>query len=204
VIKRASHVKPRASWVFTPGWAVGRGRSLAEMLQQQIHLEHTPGYGNTTPSKPSQDSSSLMTCKPNTQNTAPLNRLSGQPALKVRLAASTELDGNEWAWVVEFSQTAAAVWAERTCEVAGGAAQNSHAVPKSRFFAFECKTYAALAKVQPAQSPLRMSSAFSNAGGALQFASSPHRPRPPPAGRRENRGWPCSAPGRPIRGGRGD
>jgi len=26
--------------------------------------------------------------------------LSGQPALKVRLAASNKRDGNEWAWVV--------------------------------------------------------------------------------------------------------
>ena len=39
--------------------------------------------------------------------------LSGQPALKVRLAASSNWDGNEWAWVVNVAPTAAAVWAER-------------------------------------------------------------------------------------------
>ena len=33
-------------------------------------------------------------------------RLSGQPALKVRLAASSKRDGNEWAWVVNVAQTA--------------------------------------------------------------------------------------------------
>jgi len=51
--------------------------------------------------------------------------LSGQPALKVRLAASSKRDGNEWAWVVNVAPTAAAVWDERTCEVAGDAAQNA-------------------------------------------------------------------------------
>ena len=30
--------------------------------------------------------------------------LSGQPALKVRLAASSKRDGNEWAWVVNAAQ----------------------------------------------------------------------------------------------------
>ena len=74
-----------------------------------------------------------MTRKPNTQNRAPLMRLSGQPALKVRLATSSKRDGNEWAWVVSVqtvnaAPTAAAVWDERTCEVAGGAAQNARAV----------------------------------------------------------------------------
>jgi len=43
--------------------------------------------------------------------------LSGQQALKVRLAASSKRGGNEWAWVVNVSPTAAAVWAECTCEV---------------------------------------------------------------------------------------
>jgi len=43
-------------------------------------------------------------------------RLSGQPALKVRLAASSKRDGNKWAWVVNAAPTAAAVWDERTCE----------------------------------------------------------------------------------------
>ena len=32
-------------------------------------------------------------------------------------------DGDEWAWVVNVAPTAAAVWDERTCEVAGGAAK---------------------------------------------------------------------------------
>ena len=47
--------------------------------------------------------------------------LSGQPALKVRLAASSKQqaasskrDGNERAWVLNAAPTAAAVWAERT------------------------------------------------------------------------------------------
>ena len=66
-----------------------------------------------------------MTRKPNTQNTSPLMCLSGQPGLKVRLAASSKRDGNEWAWVVSVAPTAAAVWAERACEVACDAAQNS-------------------------------------------------------------------------------
>ena len=38
--------------------------------------------------------------KPKTQNRAPLMCLPSQPALKVRLVASTKLNGNEWAWVV--------------------------------------------------------------------------------------------------------
>ena len=86
----------------------------------------------------------------------------GQPALKVRLAASSKRDENEWAWVVKVAPAAAAVWAERTCEVAGDAAQISVLV---FFVTLECQIFAALAKVQPAQPPLRMSSAFSNAGG---------------------------------------
>jgi len=35
--------------------------------------------------------------------------LSGQPALKVRLAASSKRDVDEWAWVVDAAPTAAAV-----------------------------------------------------------------------------------------------
>ena len=54
--------------------------------------------------------------------------LSGQPALKVRLAASSKRDLSEWAWVVNAAPTAAAVWAERTYEVAGSAAQNAREV----------------------------------------------------------------------------
>ena len=53
---------------------------------------------------------------------------SGQPALKVRLAASSKRVGNEWAWVVNAAPTAAAVWAERTCEAAVDAAQYARAV----------------------------------------------------------------------------
>ena len=48
--------------------------------------------------------------------------LSNQPALKLRLAASSMRDGNKWAWVVDVAPTAAAVWAARTCEGAGDAA----------------------------------------------------------------------------------
>jgi len=91
--------------------------------------------------------------------------LSGQPALKVRLAASSKRDGNEWAWVVSVAPTAVAVWDERTCEVAGDAAQNdcSYSSLSSFFFVAEpavlgCQICAALAKVQPAQPSLRMSS----------------------------------------------
>jgi len=85
--------------------------------------------------------------------------LSGQPALKVRLAASRKRDGDEWAWVVNVAPTAAAVWAERTCEVADNAAQNCSCSSLSSFFvALEYPIFATLAKVQPAQPPLRMSS----------------------------------------------
>jgi len=49
--------------------------------------------------------------------------LSGQPALRVRLTTSSKRDGNEWAWVISAAPTTAAVWDERTCEVAGDAAQ---------------------------------------------------------------------------------
>ena len=49
--------------------------------------------------------------------------LSGQPALKVRLAASSKRNRIESAWVVNVAPTAAAVWDERTCEVAGDAAK---------------------------------------------------------------------------------
>ena len=95
--------------------------------------------------------------------------LSGQPALKVRLAASSKRDGNEWTWVVNAAQTAAAVWDERTCEVAGNAAKNARAVLRARFYvALGCQICAALTKDQPAQPPLRMSSAFPNAGGAVE------------------------------------
>ena len=38
-------------------------------------------------------------------------------------------DGDAWACVVAVSPTAAAVWDEHTCEVAGGAAQNARVAP---------------------------------------------------------------------------
>jgi len=38
----------------------------------------------------------------------------------------------------------------------------------SLFFALECQIYAAVATAQPAQPPLQMSSAFPNAGGAVE------------------------------------
>jgi len=46
-----------------------------------------------------------MTRKPNTQNRAPLTCLSGQPALKVFLAASSKRDGDAWAWVMNAAPT---------------------------------------------------------------------------------------------------
>jgi len=61
--------------------------------------------------------------------------LFGQAAFKVRLAASSERGGDEWAWVVDVALNEWAVWAEHTCEVAGDAAQNSRAVSSlSSFF----------------------------------------------------------------------
>ena len=39
--------------------------------------------------------------------------------IKVRLATSRKRDGNGHAWVVNAARLAAAVWDERTCEVAG-------------------------------------------------------------------------------------
>jgi len=45
--------------------------------------------------------------------------------------------GNEWAWVMNIAPTAAAVWAERTSEIAAnGAGQNAGAVLWARF----CRT----------------------------------------------------------------
>jgi len=69
-----------------------------------------------------------MTRKPNTRNRAPLTCLSGQPALKVRLAASSKRDGSKLKRIASASPTAAAVWAECTSDVAGDAAQNARAV----------------------------------------------------------------------------
>ena len=79
-----------------------------------------------------------------------------EPALKVRLAASRKRDGNEWAWVLNVAPTAAAVWAERTCEVAGDAVQMSEQFSELIFVVvLECQICAALAKVQPAQPLLK-------------------------------------------------
>ena len=75
--------------------------------------------------------------------------LSGQPALKVRLAASSKRDGNEWTWVVKVASTAAAVWAERTCEVAGDAAPNARAVLWARFFLLDWKVKSAPPLLRP-------------------------------------------------------
>ena len=79
----------------------------------------------------------VMTRKPNTQSIVQLMCLSDQPALKVRLAASSKRDGDECTWVVNVAPTAAAVWAERTCEVAGGAAQDALSRFISRLFTVE-------------------------------------------------------------------
>ena len=54
--------------------------------------------------------------------------LSGQPVLKAHFNASSMRDRAEWAWVVSVVSTAAAVWTERMCEIAGDAAQNACAV----------------------------------------------------------------------------
>jgi len=88
----------------------------------------------------SQDPSPQMTRMPNTQSRVPLMRLSDQPAPQVRLAASSKRDGNEWAWVVNAAPTAAAVWAERKCEVAGNAAKNARAVFRVRFCCWNAKS----------------------------------------------------------------
>ena len=86
-----------------------------------------------------------MTRNYNTNNLAPLIFISGQPALKVRLAASSNWDGNEWAWVVNVAPTAAAVLVKFS---------------ELDFVTMECLICAALAKVQPAQPSLRLSSIF--------------------------------------------
>ena len=46
---------------------------------------------------------SKMTRKPSTKNRAPPMCLSGQLALKVRLAGSSKRDGDDWAWVVNVA-----------------------------------------------------------------------------------------------------
>jgi len=87
---------------------------------------------------------------------------------------------------VNAAPTATALWAEYTCEVAGDAAKMLvHFFELVFVFVFVvfvalgCQICAALAKIQPAQPSLRMSSAFPNAGGGslLQKHSLPRRER---------------------------
>ena len=95
--------------------------------------------------------------------------LYGQPALKVRLAASSKRGGNEWAWVVKAAPTAAAVWASARARSRVTLRKMPVKFSELDFFVeLECQICAALAKVQPAQQPLRISSAFLNAGGAVE------------------------------------
>ena len=69
---------------------------------------------------------------------------------------------------MNVAPTAAAVWAERMCEVAGGAMQNSCEVFRARFCCIEMPDPRSLARVQPAKLPLQMRSALPNARGALE------------------------------------
>ena len=72
---------------------------------------------------------------------------------------------------MNVSLSAETVWEERTCEIAGNAAQNARAVSSlSSFFfgALDCQICAALAKVQPTKPSLRVSYAFPNAGAPLR------------------------------------
>ena len=59
-------------------------------------------------------------------------RARSRVTLKVRLAASSKRDGNEWVWGCGpwfyLQQPRLVVWADCTCEVAGDAAQNARAV----------------------------------------------------------------------------
>ena len=85
-----------------------------------------------------------------------LMRLSGhQPAIKVRLAASSKW--NEWPHE-RCSNSRGCVWAERTCEAAGGAALVLVKFSELAFVALECQICTALATAQPAQPSLRVSS----------------------------------------------
>ena len=69
----------------------------------------------------------------------------------MRLAASSKRDGNEWAWVVNVAPTPAAVWAERTVEVAVIAAQDAREVLWAWFFvALESQISAAWARAATA------------------------------------------------------
>ena len=57
-----------------------------------------------------------------------------QPALKVRLPASGKRDRDEWTWGVNVVRAAVTLWAERTCDAAGGAAQDAREVFCARLF----------------------------------------------------------------------
>jgi len=111
---------PRTSrvWGHASDFTLDRSRKLAGLQSPAACAKHQV-KSRFTP---------LMTRKPTSQNRAPLMCLSGQPALKVRLAASGKRNGNEWAWLVNAASAASAVWAERACEVTCNAAQNSRAV----------------------------------------------------------------------------
>ena len=133
--KRLVKAKRRRAPSAGPGRT--REERKEEALTQTPRAPAAPAQG-TSPLKPQHialapraavaHSHAKTTRKPNTQNRTPLMCLSGRPALKMRLAASSKRDGKEWAWVVNAAPTAAAVRAERTCVVAGGTAQNARTV----------------------------------------------------------------------------
>jgi len=83
--------------------------------------------------------------------------------------------------LVNVAPTAAAVWDERTWR--SRVTLRKMLVQLSELFLFvvalECQICAVLAKVQPAQPPSRMSSAFPNAGRAVKGIKGrkPYRPR---------------------------
>ena len=102
---------------------------------------------------------------------------SGQPALKVRLVASSKRDGNEGRWSRTFLQQ------PRLCGMSARVRSRValrkilvefselvffHAPPLTVFVALECHNCAALAKAKPTQPSLRISSAFLNSGGAVE------------------------------------
>jgi len=105
--------------IFGKGQRAGAMSKTANHKANRTHYSAVQVKSRLTPQ---------MTLKPNAQNRTPLTYLSGQSALRVRLAASNKRDGNDWARIVNAAPTVAAVCAERTSEVAGGAAQNSRAV----------------------------------------------------------------------------
>jgi len=143
-------VKLAPSLEFTVRVIRGEGNSAPAHLRNLPYVETPPLLFQV---KSSQNLPPQMPHKPKTQNRAPLMRLSGQPALKVRLATSSKRDGNEWAWVVNVIPTAAAVWAERTCEVRMALYKILVLFPELASCALECQSWATPAKAQPAQPP---------------------------------------------------